>query len=513
MGRRYWASKPDRGDYVIHSTGPWKDHKYIKIDNGKYIYPGDQTSGTPQKAAPAQQPQKPATPKPATPAPAKPAAAKPATPAKPAAPANNAQKKQDQKTPTSTAAQKTDAQKKQSTEDKNSDEHVKKMASTVIRGKYGNGEERKKRLRSEGESWERIQNKVNEMLGSKVRHKVDGEDSDSDSDSSSSSKSSSKKKKSSSKSSKSSKSSSGSKRKRSSSSSSRKKSSGTRKRKSSGRKKKTKQPVKTVSEMTPEELAAAGVSKNKKNSSVAHGERSRYYIKRDYVAHSSGPWQNHKYLKKIGDGANAVYVYADGKARNAAGKVVGTAKQFGGSAVNGTKNTFHNALKAARNASGIAQRESVKKAEKNFYSTAKKHPSTSSKAHKNALNKWSKAEKAYDKTPLGKAENFGRKAKTSAEGLAEHTRAAGRIAKNRVGSKVIDSEYKIAAGVKKAKKSAKSTVSRGRKKIDKILNRGSKAAKNTVKKAKSSVNARKKRKQYQKNFNAGWEYAESLKRR
>lgn len=30
----------------------------------------------------------------------------------------------------------------------------------------------------------------------------------------------------------------------------------------------------------------------------------------DFVVHSSGPWKKHKYLKKIGDGANAVYQYA-----------------------------------------------------------------------------------------------------------------------------------------------------------------------------------------------------------
>lgn len=29
-----------------------------------------------------------------------------------------------------------------------------------------------------------------------------------------------------------------------------------------------------------------------------------------YLAHSSGPWKKHKYFKKIGEGANAVYKYA-----------------------------------------------------------------------------------------------------------------------------------------------------------------------------------------------------------
>lgn len=30
----------------------------------------------------------------------------------------------------------------------------------------------------------------------------------------------------------------------------------------------------------------------------------------DTLCHSSGPWKNHKYIKKIGEGANAVYQYA-----------------------------------------------------------------------------------------------------------------------------------------------------------------------------------------------------------
>lgn len=33
----------------------------------------------------------------------------------------------------------------------------------------------------------------------------------------------------------------------------------------------------------------------------------------DTLCHSSGPWKNHKYIKKIGEGANAVYKYVKDK--------------------------------------------------------------------------------------------------------------------------------------------------------------------------------------------------------
>lgn len=43
-----------------------------------------------------------------------------------------------------------------------------------------------------------------------------------------------------------------------------------------------------------------------------------------YIAHSSDPWKKHKYLKKIGEGANAIYQYAynaaGGKEKNALNK-------------------------------------------------------------------------------------------------------------------------------------------------------------------------------------------------
>lgn len=218
MSRQYWLNPYPKDAFIIHSTGPWKDHKYIRVEGGKYIYPEDQKSGQQQKA-------------------------------KTQTPQQN-QQKQQQKQQTTAAIKSTPKQvlgqqqvKKTTNTDKNDDKHVSEMATSVIRGRYGVGEERKKKLRSSGESWERIQNKVNEMLGSKVRHKVPGEDSSSDE--TSSTKKSSK---------------STSKRKRSSSSSSKKSTSSRKRRKSSSKKTSTgtKRKRRSAKTMTLEELADYG---------------------------------------------------------------------------------------------------------------------------------------------------------------------------------------------------------------------------------------------------------------
>ena len=47
------------------------------------------------------------------------------------------------------------------------------IAREVIRGNWGNGEERKRRLRAAGYDYGRIQNIVNKMLGYKKRHVPD----------------------------------------------------------------------------------------------------------------------------------------------------------------------------------------------------------------------------------------------------------------------------------------------------------------------------------------------------
>ena len=101
--------------------------------------------GTNQAASAPAAPAKPASPaapaRPAAPAAPRPvqAAASPAAPAKPAAPA----------APAKPAA---------------SLKPLDEIAKLVIRGNYGNGEERKKRLTAEGYDYAQVQKRVNEML-------------------------------------------------------------------------------------------------------------------------------------------------------------------------------------------------------------------------------------------------------------------------------------------------------------------------------------------------------------
>ena len=52
------------------------------------------------------------------------------------------------------------------------------VAREVIRGKWGNGKERKIRLIKEGYDYGEIQNIVNKLLGYKKRHPHDYEDND-----------------------------------------------------------------------------------------------------------------------------------------------------------------------------------------------------------------------------------------------------------------------------------------------------------------------------------------------
>lgn len=51
--------------------------------------------------------------------------------------------------------------------------HYCEVARQVIRGNWGNGEERKRRLRSAGYDYGFIQNIVNRMLGDPTRHPWD----------------------------------------------------------------------------------------------------------------------------------------------------------------------------------------------------------------------------------------------------------------------------------------------------------------------------------------------------
>ena len=55
-------------------------------------------------------------------------------------------------------------------------EDLTELAQAVIRGDYGNGDERRKKLEEEGKSYERVQNKVNELLGCSFRYEEAEED-------------------------------------------------------------------------------------------------------------------------------------------------------------------------------------------------------------------------------------------------------------------------------------------------------------------------------------------------
>lgn len=52
------------------------------------------------------------------------------------------------------------------------DKNLESLARDAINGKYGAGDDRKKKLESMGVSYAVVQNKVNELLGSSKRHKV-----------------------------------------------------------------------------------------------------------------------------------------------------------------------------------------------------------------------------------------------------------------------------------------------------------------------------------------------------
>ena len=47
---------------------------------------------------------------------------------------------------------------------------IEEIAYRVINGEYGNGDERKKRLREEGYNYALVQNEVNKILGYSKRH-------------------------------------------------------------------------------------------------------------------------------------------------------------------------------------------------------------------------------------------------------------------------------------------------------------------------------------------------------
>lgn len=52
-------------------------------------------------------------------------------------------------------------------------EHIDEVAKKVLRGEYGNGQERIDKLEKEGENWKLIQNRVNELVGVSKRYEVE----------------------------------------------------------------------------------------------------------------------------------------------------------------------------------------------------------------------------------------------------------------------------------------------------------------------------------------------------
>lgn len=122
-------------DYLAHSAkgSTWEKHKYIKIINGLYFYPDEYVGGRH---------------------------------------IGNAKKtvaKQKSKTDkdSSKSSSGKDSDKKDS---KKSDSKLDKYANAVISGKYGNGDERKKKL---GKKYDKIQNRVNQiLLGEKSAAKI-----------------------------------------------------------------------------------------------------------------------------------------------------------------------------------------------------------------------------------------------------------------------------------------------------------------------------------------------------
>ena len=58
----------------------------------------------------------------------------------------------------------------------NAEEHLNEIAQQVMRGDFGNGEERRAALEALGESYEMVQNKVNELMDCDFRYEVSAED-------------------------------------------------------------------------------------------------------------------------------------------------------------------------------------------------------------------------------------------------------------------------------------------------------------------------------------------------
>lgn len=109
-------------NYLEHSKGPWKNHKYAKVIDGVYYYPEDYLDG------------------------------------KYSAPDSESEKQNESRKHVST-----EKKKKKTSGDgrKISEEELNQLALETIRGNYGNGQERKDKL---GDKYADVQKRVNEIM-------------------------------------------------------------------------------------------------------------------------------------------------------------------------------------------------------------------------------------------------------------------------------------------------------------------------------------------------------------
>ena len=120
-----WRPSITPSQVLMHSQGPWEDHKYIKVVDGKYYYPNSYKDGR----------------------------------------------------TISDLKDKDKDDKKTESKSELKDEDIDKIADETIKGQHGNGQDRKEKF---GSDYARIQNKVNEKLGVKKRHSEDEDDSKKD---------------------------------------------------------------------------------------------------------------------------------------------------------------------------------------------------------------------------------------------------------------------------------------------------------------------------------------------
>lgn len=277
----------------------------------------------------------------------------------------------------------------------------------------------------------------------------------------------------------------------------------------------------------------------------------QYYIRRDedrYIAHSTGPWKKHKYLKKIGDGANATYVYAQSQMANAGRMVKNKASQASGAARKANKNFVANAKKmaaqarkrggkVARNARdtaaavkksgvGVNARKYAKYASyeagmaRDTASGARKrarilkNSNVADSAERVARKRYSeyykkagearKAVSDYYKTPVGQAERAAKNAQSKASRKARKVKrkvnqAAGTLEK-RVSSVSNEARRRANGAVNEGRRRASSAYASGRKKVNGAVRSAKRRAIATAKQV-SGYNAKQAMNKAAKNYN------------